>query len=459
MFASMSATRRRWCSLLVVLAGVAAALAGARSGATEVAGTVTTFATGLDEPMAIAVDDADNVLVADSWNQRILQITPGGVATPIAGAGSPIAADTSLFLPQGVTVGPSGALFIASTNTHRVFKVVAGVASVVLGDGSSGGGMAQTNYPAGVAVDSAGNLYVADQFNQRVQKVTPAGVVSTAAGGNGYGNGSNQLSYPFGVVVDASDNLYVADTANHRVQKITPGGVVSTVPAGSLSFPRGLALDEAGNLFVADASNNRVQKVTPGGVVSTVAGGNGSGSGANQLFEPNGVALDSAGNLYIADKYNDRVQRVALVGSMTPPTTTTTAPTTTTTAAGVSREITGAFAQQGGIEGAISRLHMAVYRTQPDATEHAAWVAQYNEGVSLLSIAEQFAATSAFSADYGGLSDGAFIAALYRNVLGREGDAPGLRWWAAELQSRPSRSFMLLRFSQTPEFMTLTNTR
>ncbi len=44
---------------------------------------------------------------------------------------------------------------------------------------------------------------------------------------------------------------------------------------------------------------------------TTVAGGNGSGSGPDQLSGPAGVAVDGAGNLYVADTSNERVQRWA----------------------------------------------------------------------------------------------------------------------------------------------------
>ena len=43
----------------------------------------------------------------------------------------------------------------------------------------------------------------------------------------------------------------------------------------------------------------------------TVAGGNGSGSGADQLNHPNGVAVDAAGNVYISDIANQRIQKWA----------------------------------------------------------------------------------------------------------------------------------------------------
>jgi hypothetical protein len=82
--------------------------------------------------------------------------------------------------------------------------------------------------------------------------------------------------------------------------------------ANQLATPSGVALDGSGNVYVADTLNDRVQRWAPGATSgTTVAGGNGFGSGANQLDTPRGVALDGSGNVYVTDTFNHRVQRWA----------------------------------------------------------------------------------------------------------------------------------------------------
>jgi hypothetical protein len=44
----------------------------------------------------------------------------------------------------------------------------------------------------------------------------------------------------------------------------------------------------------------------PNGV--TVAGGNGSGSAANQLYYPYSIAVSPSGDIYVADTGNNRIQ-------------------------------------------------------------------------------------------------------------------------------------------------------
>ncbi|MES2777523.1 MAG: hypothetical protein V4722_25310 [Bacteroidota bacterium] len=88
------------------------------------------------------------------------------------------------------------------------------------------------------------------------------------------------------------------------------GGNGSGTGANQFTNAFGVAQDRAGNVYVADAGNHRIQKFAPGsnsGV--TVAGGNGMGAAANQLNNPRGVFVDTSGVLYIADAGNNRVLR------------------------------------------------------------------------------------------------------------------------------------------------------
>jgi sugar lactone lactonase YvrE len=90
------------------------------------------------------------------------------------------------------------------------------------------------------------------------------------------------------------------------------GGNGSGSGANQLTNPFAIAQDTAGNVYVADAGNNRIQKFIPGNPNGiTVAGGNGIGSGNNQLNNPRGVFLDLSGNIYISDAGNNRVQKWA----------------------------------------------------------------------------------------------------------------------------------------------------
>ena len=297
--------------------------------------------------MALAVDVAGNLYVADRENHRVQRIDPAGVISTIAGTGEAgfngdggPATEARLRLPYGVAVDAAGNLYVADRENHRVRRIdPAGVISTIAGTGEAGfsgdGGLAieaRLWFPSRLAVDAASNLYVADTGNHRVRRIDPAGVISTIAGTGevGFsGDGGpatearlNLSEYPGGVVVDVAGNLYVADTGNHRVRRIDPAGVISTIagtgeagfsgdggPASEarLNRPFGLAVDEAGNLFVADFENHRVRRINPAGVITTIAGTGDSwfvgdpvpASGA-AIGSPDGIAVDAAGKLYVA---------------------------------------------------------------------------------------------------------------------------------------------------------------
>lgn len=144
----------------------------------------------------------------------------------------------------------------------------------------------------------------------------------TVAGDNGFGTAANQFISPQSVYLDTSGNVYVADAGNGRVLKFPPGSTSLTngitvaggngfgSGANQLSSPIGIFVDVTGNIFVADDLNERIQKWAPGAVSGvTVAGGNGPGTAANQFHNPYDVFVDRTGNIYVADWLNERVQK------------------------------------------------------------------------------------------------------------------------------------------------------
>jgi sugar lactone lactonase YvrE len=225
------------------------------------------------------------VLIADTYGNRVVKVTPAGQVTAVAGTGTAgyagdghRATAAQLSDPAGLALDTAGNLYIADTANNVIRRVDAetGLITTVAGDyaadkasdglgGFSGDGgpatAARLHDPQGIAVDGAGDLYIADTFNNAVRQVTPAGVITTvvnaapAAGGpppagaetSGAAPAASKLNTPYDVAVDpATGDLYIADTTNSKIAEVTglaqpattapatgsPSAVSSTTGAG-----------------------------------------------------------------------------------------------------------------------------------------------------------------------------------------------------------------------------------
>ncbi len=215
----------------------------------------------LNEPSGVAVDSAGNIYIADHQDQRVRRVDSAGIITTFAGTGTRgfsgdggPASSAALTDPYGVAVDSGGNVYIADRLNYRVRKVTpAGIITTVAGAGTAGfsgdGGpstSASISSPQGLALDTAGNLYIGETGTDRVREVTPAGIISTVAGGanigGNFGDGglatNANLSLPIGVTTDSTGNLFIADSHHGRIRKVSasPGAAAISASATSLSF-------------------------------------------------------------------------------------------------------------------------------------------------------------------------------------------------------------------------------
>jgi YVTN family beta-propeller protein len=217
--------------------------------------------------------------------------------------------------PEGVAVDGAGDVYIADSDNNRIVEVTAtGVASV-LNVGTPGGEALSS--PNDVAVDGAGDVYISDTGNSRIVEVAAAGGASVLAVSP---PGGEALSKPFGVAVDGAGDVYISDTGNNRIVEVTAAGVASVLNVGTpggvglSNSEGGVAVDAAGDVYIADLGNNRIVEVTAAGAASVLIVGT---PGGKALSLPNDVVLDGAGDVYIADLGNSRIVEL---NQATPPT-------------------------------------------------------------------------------------------------------------------------------------------
>jgi sugar lactone lactonase YvrE len=308
-------------------------------------------------PFRLALDGSGNLLIADSFNNRIRRIdAETGIINTVAGNGTrnfigdggpAIAA--SLGNPAGVTLDRLGNILISDTSNNRIRKVdsVTGIITTIVGSGSpffGGDGGPATNaglIPFGIAVDIAGNLFIADFINNRIRRVDKSGIITTVAGSANFGFSGDggpatraTLTGPADVVLDAAGNIFIADAGNNCIRKVDAStGIITTVAgngiqgfsgdgnratSANLSIPIGISVDGVGNLFIADTGNSRVRRVdAKTGIITTVAGSgiiDFSGDGGPAQFAGlaglAGITVDGLGNLFVVDTFNNRIRRV-----------------------------------------------------------------------------------------------------------------------------------------------------
>ncbi len=162
----------------------------------------------------------DQTYVADTDHNRVLVYGPEGTLRARWGAeggsGAAGTAPGSFNHPEAIAVDAAGEVYVADSANNRVVKLSPGGA--VLGEwGTRGTADGHFHTPDGIALDGAGNVYVLDGENNRVEVFSPDGRFITKWGDRGTGLG--QFSQPTGLAVGCEGSVYVADTNNNRIQR------------------------------------------------------------------------------------------------------------------------------------------------------------------------------------------------------------------------------------------------
>jgi tripartite motif-containing protein 71 len=196
----------------------------------EIGGPAQLGGAELDGADSVAVAAAsDTTYVADSAHNRILVYSSAGALLARWGTGAGDGAAGSgageFDDPEAVAVNGAGDVYVADTGNDRIVEL--SPAGAVLDTwGSAGTADARFHSPDGVAVDGAGRVYVLDGENNRVQVFGGDGEFLAKWGTRGVGVG--EFSQPGAIAVDCAGDVYVADTNNNRVERFNP-----VTPAGS----------------------------------------------------------------------------------------------------------------------------------------------------------------------------------------------------------------------------------
>ncbi len=105
-----------------------------------------------------------------------------------------------------------------------------------------------------------------------------------------------------------------------------------------------------------------------------------------------------------------------------------------------------------GTAGKVYRLYQAAFDRAPDLSGMGYWLSMVDKGTSLQEVANAFVNSAEFISAFGtGLSNSAFVTAVYTNVLHRQPDQAGLAFWNGALEAGTSRQDLLMMFSESSE--------
>jgi sugar lactone lactonase YvrE len=237
-------------------------------------------ACSLFSPEGLSLDGQDDLLVADTLNNRVLLWTERSVSPSESSS-----CRSACLVPAARVWGQQGNMTSTCPNQP-------GIAPCQLSGPPTASSL---NGPEDVQTNDQGDLFIADTLNNRVLEYTAALVTASQNATRVYGqdgsfvtNGEGMtavaLALPTGIAFDLTGYLWVSDEGNHRVLQFpvpTTGDALATraiaglgqsdfttgvqgLNASSLDAPTDIHFDPSGNAYVVDhGESDRVLEFDP----------------------------------------------------------------------------------------------------------------------------------------------------------------------------------------------------
>ena len=252
-----------------------------------------------NHPCGIAVNDKDEIAVADSDNHRIQIFVSDG--THLRSFGREGNQQGQFNWPTGITFYNNN-IIVSDPGNHRI-QIFDHQGHYLHQFGEKGKLNHQLDCPRGLSIDSDGNIIVAD--NKSIKIFTTDGQFLRRFGEEG------SLIRPFHCI-QHYNYFFVSDTGDHCIKVFDKQGKflynfgMRGAGDGKFNSPRFMSVYKAGYLLVCDSSNHRVQVFKLNGEFVTKFGRSGKEKG--KFNTPASTAFLSNGRIIVTEFHNNRVQ-------------------------------------------------------------------------------------------------------------------------------------------------------
>ncbi len=297
--------------------------------------------TQLRDPVAMAVDAAGDVYVA---NQRggptrpVKDYSPGVITIYSAGSNGNVAPAvmikgraTGLTNPVGIALDSDGDIYVGNTIGFVNRKVTYPASIEVFSAGSNGdappvaliaGSHTNIGYPQGIAVDSERNIYTTGFTPSGISdfsaiNVYPAGSTGDVAPATAIDGPDTGLTSENAIALDPNGNLYVSNSSGGpagtgSVTGYSAGSIGDVAPSNTITSSStginnssAIAVDAGGKIYVTNQFENSVGIYAAGSYatgppIATITGEN---TGLNSPFS---IGLDAKDNIFVLNS-NDTV--------------------------------------------------------------------------------------------------------------------------------------------------------
>ena len=255
----------------------------------------------LKAPWGVAVNDHDEIAVAELLNHRVSVFSSDG--THLRSFGRWGKKNGEFIYPTGIAVDTHGNIVVADNN-HRV-QVFDRSGNFLRKFGEEGILDHQLRNPEGLSINGNGDIIVADNRNKLIKIFSSSGEYLRKFGGAG------SLVTPYHCI-QHGQYFIVSDAGDHSIKMFDlEGKFISKFGKqgnkdGEFNEPLCLSVNKEGLLMVCDSQNHRVQVFELSGKFVTKFGSEGSGRG--EFNFPVSTASLSDGRIVVSDEGNHRIQ-------------------------------------------------------------------------------------------------------------------------------------------------------